>query len=130
MLDVCGLTFAPRRLRLHVGVAALFDDARDVHTEVLSDLIQRRRATSVFDAVVQQCRDGLLLGPTVVDDQARYGQQVPEVRDVTALADLVVVLQFGVHERFGELAGQFGCRGLLTHVDSPPLLPDHSRRGG
>ena len=120
VVDIALLAFEPRRLGHLVGVAALLDDARDVLAEVGADLLQRRRAALVFDRVVQQRGDGLVLGAPVVDHQARHRQQMADIRNVAALAHLVVVLALGIHQRLGESAGQFRCLGVFAH--SPPTF--------
>ena len=60
----------------------------------------------------------------LVDHQPRHRQQVPEVRDVAALAYLVVMFELGIDQCLRELAGEPRCH----YVKSPPPTPPNPAR--
>jgi hypothetical protein len=58
-----------------------------------------RFAAAVLRGVVQERGHDLILGPTVLADDGRHGEQVGDVGDAGALAGLVAVQAGGVVER-------------------------------
>jgi hypothetical protein len=63
--------------------------------------------TAILDHVMQQAGDGLILVAAIVEDERADPQEVREVGDVRALAQLAVVVARGVVEGGGE-AGEGG----------------------
>lgn len=91
MGQVRHLACSPRRLRPGVRVRAPEDDLGDTLTKLGTNDVQGRQASLVFDGVVKQRGDGLVLVAAGLDDQGRDAQQVREVGDIGAFADLLAV---------------------------------------
>ena len=84
---------------------------------------------AVFDGVVQQAGDGLVLVAAVFDHQGGNGQQVAEVRDAGALAHLAGVGHAGVVHGVGEAFGQDGHARPSVGGDAP-MMPGRGRSDG
>jgi hypothetical protein len=113
VLQIHALTLHPRRLRLTHAVAAGLDDARDALAELLADAVQSRAPSLVLGGVVQERADRLVLRPARLDDDRGDAEQVPEVRDLRALARLSgVELERCVERAREALAEQWGRRGF------------------
>ena len=106
MREVGFLPLPPRRLGQGVGVGATFDDFDHCGAESSGDLVARDLPALIFDGVVQQRGDGLILVAAVLHHQRGHGQQVRQVRLARKLPPLIGMQRGGVGERFGESGGQ------------------------
>ena len=71
-----------------------------------SDLVQHRHPALVFDRVVQQGRNGLVLVAAIFQHDARHAQQVCHVRHAGNLALLFLVQFGGVSQGKSETRGK------------------------
>ena len=127
-LEVLGLAPAPRRLGLALAVGVRLDDPRDVVAELVADALEHRPPAAVLDRVVQQRADRLGLAPAHLEHERRDAEQVRDVRDRRALAQLPAVVLGGQQQRAVEALGQHRVVGVgLGHgAPSAAVITDHS----
>jgi hypothetical protein len=94
-IEALGFEVACFLLGLGAAVGAVLHDARHDVTELGADGVHVGLPT-VFKHIVQQARDRLVFVAAVLDHQARYREQVLEVRNPRALANLRRVGDAGV----------------------------------
>src|SRR6266540_6866995 len=106
MLDVLLLARTPGRLRHDVGVAAARDDLRHVVAEAGADVDQALGPALVFDRVVEERRDRLLLAASVFQHERGNAEQMGHVGDVAAFPALGGVSLGGVSQGLLELRSE------------------------
>lgn len=106
--NVCLLALSPRRLRQDVGVAARLDDLGDRSSEPFLDECCRARAALIFDGIMKDRRDRLVLRCAMLQSQARDREQVRDVRDLGSLPSLRAVETARERQSLGE-----ACRKRL-----------------
>jgi hypothetical protein len=89
MLDVCLFARSPWRLGDHVSIRACLDDGGHIAPELGADELQRGRTALVLDRVVEDRRNGLVLGAAGVYHQSANAQEVPDVGNRRPLASLL-----------------------------------------
>src|SRR5205807_2550885 len=85
-------------------------DVGDMVAEPRPDLVQHRLASLILGGIVQERGDRLVLVAAVLDHERADAEQVTDIRDAAALADLRAV------GRGGELKGMFKS---LAELDPP-----------
>src|SRR6266511_2247614 len=108
MLDVLLLARTPGRLRHDVGVAAARDDLRHVVAEAGADVDQALGPALVFDRVVEERRDRLLLAASGFQHERGNAEQMGHVGDVAALPALGGVSLGGVSQGLLERRSEHG----------------------
>jgi hypothetical protein len=86
------------------------------------DLPRDRGAALVFDDVVQEGGDRLVLVAAMLENERSHGHQVRDVRDVSALADLSPVGALGEGQGLAEAVGEKTCQSTVL----PALLTSQS----
>jgi hypothetical protein len=124
MGDVAFLALPERRLRLGPGVGATVDDVEDRRAEAPADLGPDRLGVTlrILDGVVQQGTDRLVLVRPVFEGDARHAQDVRDIGDGRALADIAPVQAGCEHESVFEA----GCE---RHWSPPPVRGYSACRG-
>jgi hypothetical protein len=79
------------------------------------------RSTTVFQRVVKQASDGLVLVATKLDHQPGHAQQVVEIGDVGALAHLRGMGDARVVHGPAETIGKYGHARFLCDSTAPRM---------
>ena len=94
--DVGFLALAPFRFRFDPRVRAVGDDRRHGIAEALPNFLEDRFAALVFDRIVEEGGDSLILVAAVLEDECGDGEQVGNVGDIRALSTLLAVEATGI----------------------------------
>jgi hypothetical protein len=120
MGQVATLALDPRRLRVLVDrVRAALDDRGDPLAEAIADPVEHRPPAPVLDRVVKHRRNRLVLIAPLLEHQARDDEQMREVGNLGALAELTAVNFERQLECRDETGGEL-WRGVSHRSDSPP----------
>src|SRR5437588_2523720 len=92
VLEIGLLALSPFGLWLLERVAAREHDVRDGLAKARLDLGEHRRSTLILGGVVEQRGDRFVLVSSILNHQGAHTEQVADVRDLAALADLSAVL--------------------------------------
>jgi hypothetical protein len=115
---------------MRVRVGAPLDDSGDLGAEMPAGLPSGVGRLAVFDRVEEQSGDRLVLVRPVVERDRAGAEQVAQIRDARALANLGTVnLRGGSHRRNDPVAVLPGPRwkrppalvDFISHLDRSPL---------
>jgi hypothetical protein len=108
MLDVCLFARSPWRLGEHVSIRAGLDDGSHVAAELSPDELQRGSTTLVLDRVMEDRRNGFILGAAGVYDQSAYSEEVSKVGNAGSFANLPRMQVDGETQCLDEAGAQDG----------------------
>jgi len=95
-----------------VGISAIGDQSCNIVPEPCADFLEPRQRALIFDRVVQQRGNCLILVCPVFQSDCGDGKKVGDIRDTASLASLLAVNTAGVGERIIEAVGEEWVIGL------------------
>src|SRR5207302_10837241 len=91
MGNICFFTPSPRRLRHNLGIGTTIHNRYNRIAEAAANLFTRSSATLVFDCIVQQGSNSLILVTTLLKNDTGHPQQMSNIwnsRPLTSLSGM------------------------------------------